>query len=245
MHRIRTALFFALAVLLPGPHANAQESQQKTARAPLVVELYTSHGCSSCPPADAIMEKLAARQDIIALSCPVSYWDGPWSANSSLSRDFCDVRQHGYADSLQTHDVYTPQMVVNGETQFIGSRANELENALKKESPRAPLPIKLETKEDGIIRVTLPTLPVDGYLTYRLWGFGYKKNWTESVSGGENNGHTITYANAARTYHNMGGWMGEETIMDLKKPDEPIDGLVIFAQANGYGQIVAAGKIEF
>lgn len=240
-------LLLLLSLTLTPQIALAQDDKSAPEKqpSPIIVELYTSRDCSSCPPADEIFSHLANNPNIIALSCPVSYWSQPWYGKDDLSQDFCDVRQHGYTKTLGTRSVYTPQMIVNGVTEFVGSHPDELDAALKTQKDHITGKITLSAKEGGIIRMELPALHKDGYLSYRLWGFGYKKDWTENVKSGENKGKTIHYANIARTYHNMGSWMGDQAIFDLQKPDADVDGLIVFAQANGYGEIVAAGKIEF
>jgi hypothetical protein len=146
---------------------------------------------------------------------------------------------------LGKKSVFTPQMIVNGKISFTGSHRDKLELALKSAQTQAIKPIRLESLGGGVLRMMLPRLPNDGYLSYRLWGFGYQAHWTEDVSGGENSGRTIVYVNAARSFHNLGSWMGKEKTITLRRPDENIDGLLIFAQANGYGPIVAAGRLAF
>lgn len=206
---------------------------------PVVVELFTSQGCSSCPPADKVFEELTKQKNVIALSCHVSYWNHlNWK--DTLSHDFCDMRQHGILGAHGTRNIYTPQMVVNGKHIFIGSRKNELTAALKAEKQSHILNIALKKSDQSIV-LSLPETQSDNY---NLWGFGYKNKVTTNIGRGENSGRTIDYTNAAMTYHNLGLWDGKGETRSFEAPREDIDGIVIFAQKGGYAEIIAAGDLK-
>src|SRR2546430_9680821 len=96
---------------------------------PIVVELFTSEGCSSCPPADALLAELAGRPDVLALSFHVDYWDRLGWKDPFSSPD-ATRRQHGYAEPFGISTGYTPQMVVDGRWQAVGSDRSEVEQAL-------------------------------------------------------------------------------------------------------------------
>lgn len=208
---------------------------------PVVIELFTSQSCSSCPPADKILSQLAAQEKVIALGCHVSYWNHlQWQ--DQLAHEFCDIRQHGYSAYSGTKKIYTPQMVVNGEHIFIGSKVEILKNALKR-TENAPIkPIQIETIPNTIISYSLPKLP---RTNYRLWAFGFKHTQNQDISEGENRGLKVNYANPVASYTNLGNWNGEPSIFQFEKPSEDIDAIAIIVQEGGYGKIVAAGKLNF
>lgn len=212
---------------------------------PIVIELFTSQSCASCPPADKIFAQLANHENVIALGCHVSYWDKlVWK--DTLSHDFCDVRQHGYASMTSARRIYTPQMIVNGGTAFIGSRFDEINKALNIAKKQNIEVIEIIPSENNSIQIVLPNLPKDPSGDYRLWLYGYKKQVTEKIGNGENSGLEMNYANAAVTYTNLGAWSGgaQTKVAPLISLEEN-DGLIILAQAEGYGRITAAGKLDF
>lgn len=226
-------IIYTLCLLLAFPvHAQDQP--------PIVIELFTSQGCPSCPPADAILSELAENENFIVLGCHVSYWNQPqWK--DKLSQDFCDVRQHGIQGFQGTRNIYTPQMVINGTDIFIGSKQAKIDAALDKAQDNPVSSIRLK-RNGKIITFELPAAKEDAY---RLWGFGYKNKVSAHIGGGENSGRVIDYTNPVMSYSNLGPWNGNPTTQRFELPNETIDGMVIFGQKDGYGAIVAAGKLKF
>ncbi|PCJ03163.1 MAG: hypothetical protein COB14_00065 [Alphaproteobacteria bacterium] len=213
---------------------------------PIVVELYTSQGCSSCPPADRTLANLSESNNIITLGCHISYFNHlRWK--DTLSQDFCDMRQHGYAGMQGTKRIYTPQMIINGGGAFIGSHNEKVTAALKNAAEKPIQNIKINITNNDTIQLSLPTIE-DG--DYHLWAFGYKKHHKQDIKNGENNGKSILYANAALSYTNLGKWQGAGKTHTFPMPQstiegETLDGIIIFAQKGGYGEIIAAGKLGF
>src|SRR6201989_1052779 len=145
---IRTPALLALLFLVHGAVPSSAGER------PIVVELFTSEGCSSCPPADALLAELSARPDVLALSFHVDYWDRLGWKDPFSSPD-ATRRQHGYADLLGLATVYTPQMVVDGRWQAVGSDRNELEQALgSARRIRDGVPVEVAVDHDRV-RVTL------------------------------------------------------------------------------------------
>lgn len=244
-------LFFLVFILIAlgisgrGLYAQYGENSSKVS-ALIVVELFTSQGCSSCPPADRTLATLSQDENIITLGCHVSYFNHlHWK--DTLSQDFCDMRQHGYAGMNGTKRIYTPQMVVNGGVGFIGSHNDKIKTAIKKAEAKPIQHIKIEFQSQDLIGFILPNI---GEGDYHLWAFGYKKHHKQDIKNGENNGKSITYANAALSYTNLGKWQGTGITHNFPMPKsliagESLDGIIIFAQKGGYGEIIAAGKLDF
>ncbi|MCB1681821.1 MAG: DUF1223 domain-containing protein [Alphaproteobacteria bacterium] len=232
------------AALFSFSRAQAAESLEVKAKTPVIIELFTSQSCSSCPAADKFFEEMAGQDNVIALSCHVSYWNHlQWQ--DTLSREFCDIRQHGYASLENPPKIYTPQMVMNGLNPFVGSRPEEIHAALSRARNQDVRPIVI-TRNDKILRYELPAAGMETSKDFRLWMFGYKKSVNEDITSGENSGRKVRYINAAVTYDNLGAWEGDPITSAAMVPqEEKVDGVVIFAQAGGYGRIVAAGQLEF
>ena len=221
-------------------YATIATPKQTTPKNPIVIELFTSQGCSSCPPADKIFGELAKKDNVITLGCHVSYWDSRHQKDT-LAQDFCDVRQHGYIGMQGSQRIYTPQMVVNGRDLFVGSNQDEITLAMAKAQETKILPITI-TKNENSLNFMLPQAEEAGY---RLWGFGFKKAHHKDIVIGENKGLTIDYTTPAITYSNLGPWDGSAKTESFEQPEGDIDGIVIFAQKDGYGEITAAGKLVF
>lgn len=216
---------------------------------PLVVELFTSQSCSSCPPADALLGELQAQnQDIIALSCHVTYWDHlNW--HDTLSHKFCSDRQRAYARQMKKRQVYTPQMVVNGRHEFVGSNRSEAQRLLHSGTVQK---IVLEHSDGQTLTATLPTL-TQGPKLQTLWLLSYRTSTTQVIASGENGGRTVTYTHSVDTLDQVGTWSGQAQTLSFPRPNaDPEDatsppaathGYALIAQPYGFGPIAAAGKL--
>ena len=140
----------ALALLLLTAAADGTEEKIEplTTASPVVVELYTSQGCSSCPPADAFLGDLATHRDLLVLALHVDYWDyigwkDPFASSMNTQR------QRAYARALRLHMVYTPQMIVDGEVDAVGSDRGKVETLIKAARDRPKLPISFMRDSSG------------------------------------------------------------------------------------------------
>lgn len=180
-----------------------------------VLELFTSQGCSSCPPADKLMGELAKRDDILALTFNVDYWDYlGWK--DTLGNPEHSERQRSYARGRGDGQVYTPQIVINGVDHVVGSNRRAVEAAIKRDAG-LPVSIKLMEKDDAI-SVTVDDNGTD-VGNASLWLAIYQDKVTVPIKRGENTGRTITYANVVKKLRPIAMWHGEEMVVDLPKSE--------------------------
>jgi hypothetical protein len=226
-----------------------------TARAgsPVVVELFTSQGCSSCPPADEYLGEMTARSDIIPLAFHVDYWNYiGW--NDPFASKQMTHRQKAYSKALGQRYIYTPEMVVNGTTQEVGSNRHGVEALIEAahKAPQSGPSISLTREDDGRIRLRVGAAssskeaPAKEMAT--IWLVKFDREHVTSVATGENEGRTLTDYNAVRTLHQLGSWTGEavDMVYDANEPDEPGNGgCAILVQRDGTGPIIAAAMLKF
>ena len=217
---------------------------QDTLNGVVVAELFTSQSCSSCPAADAVLQKIAKNDNVIALSCHVTYWDHlHWK--DTLSQDFCTVRQRDYARQLKNGSrVYTPQLVVNGQSELVGSRKLSVINTISNHARKGATPISLSESSSGNLKLDLPQFK-EG--KFELVLLTYKNSHTQRITSGENRGRTVTYTNSVTDMKLLEYWNGlrhseEYDVSHLKSLG---DGFVVLAQNMRSGEIVAAGRLIF
>src|SRR6266851_7497076 len=138
-------LLTAAALIRPRVHASA--SSPETQRTPVIIELFTSEGCSSCPAADALLARLANEQPVanvqlIALEEHVDYWNDLGWTDPFSSRDWTE-RQYAYAGALKNRNPYTPQMVVDGAMEFVGNHSQKAREAILKAAGNTKIPVML------------------------------------------------------------------------------------------------------
>ena len=235
----------ALAGLSAGP---GQLLAAASASSPVVVELFTSQGCSSCPPADALLKRYLGRRDVIALSLNVDYWDYLGWRDTLGSAAF-SARQKDYARSRGDRRVYTPQMVINGRSHVVGSRSGAVAAAIASE--RAHLTghsIALEMRQSGgKIHLEVAGAP-KGYAATEatLWVMMTNPAVTVPIKRGENTGSTITYHNAVRKILPAGMWHGKPMRVELPSAQlftGGIKGCVALLQTGGVGPVIGAARI--
>ena len=232
------ALPWALAVLIGAADASADQ-----AAPPVLVELFTSQGCSSCPPADALAGELAKRDDVVVLSYHVNYWDYIGWADPFATDDTTN-RQYLYAAALKLGNVYTPQMVIGGIADVVGSDERRVTRAIetvRTRLPQAPA-IAIAGTGDGV-RVTLGPGRYDGVADVLLVLFD-RRHETD-VRRGENRGRRLTNYNSVRRFERIGGWTGEAAEIDLAAAElAGSDACAVIVQAPGQGPVIAATSFD-
>lgn len=207
------------------------------AGSPVVVELFTSQSCSSCPPADAVLGKLAQDDDVIALSCNVTYWNH-LSWKDTLSREFCTSRQQEYARAKGLRGPYTPQIVVNGSAETVGSREGQVKKLVNSAQAIGKITVKPDT---GTLHIALPAIAAGNYT---LTLFTFDTAHTQAIPSGENRGRTVTYTNPVTAKVNIGQWDGQTKEVSFDTSGyQPQGGYAVLAQDKG-GIIHAAGQLK-
>ena len=216
-----------------------------------VLELFTSQGCASCPPADEVLEDFAKRDDVVALSLPVDYWDYLGWKDTLASHEFTD-RQKAYANARGDRQIYTPQMIVNGTTHVVGSDRTAIEAVLKSKPPLA-IAVQMEMVRDAIhVRVgESPGLTIPQVRKATIWLALYKRQVAVPVRTGENQDRTLHYYNVVTKLRPIAMWRGEAVDVDLPMSEyhqANADGCAILLQsetANGEpGEILGAAFSE-
>jgi hypothetical protein len=199
-----------------------------------VVELFTSQGCSSCPPADKLLSQFVSDPSLIPISLPIDYWDYlGWKDTLADPRN--SARQRAYSHVRGDREVYTPQVVVNGSVHALGSDKDAIEAAITlshKNGMTLALPVTVKVA-DGHVLVSVPA-GGEGHSLAEVWICGLVKAATVAIGRGENRGKTITYTNVARHWVKLGAWTGKsETwsvpIHDLG--DQGIDEAAVMVQS--------------
>jgi hypothetical protein len=201
--------FLAFALSAPGGAALAKQKVRATG----VIELFTSQGCNSCPPADALLDELANRPDIVALAWHVDYWDYlGWS--DTLGDPENTRRQYDYAKAFGRTSVYTPQAVVNGKIHVNGARRGEVDDAFA--DTRGSLSVEVKIwKKGGNIVVEAGKSP-DAATEARLLLVYFDPQRSVAIERGENAGRTIVYRNAVVASQTAGMWQGEAIRFELQ-----------------------------
>jgi hypothetical protein len=208
-----------------------------------VVELFTSQGCSSCPPADAFLAELSKRPEVVALTFPVDYWDYlGWK--DTLAHPLFTARQKAYAMARGDRQVYTPQVVVNGTKPCVGSDRSQIE-ALARAEPALPVTVTANER-DGAVQVTINAGP-ERVAMAEVWILPVSRSRTVPIGKGENRGRTITYANVVRGMVRLGEWRGGSSTYDvsLRTAQGDADGYVVLLQSvegSRPGVILGAAK---
>lgn len=208
---------------------------------PVVVELFTSQGCSSCPPADDYLAGLVGRDDILPLSFHVDYWDRLGWKDTLGSPEFT-ARQYAYSHAFRNRSVWTPQFVVGGVAYSKGSFRDFLPKTVKKLSKK-PAKIKLSVVRKGAnVLIGVERLS-DGLPPMLISVIGYIPEEIVQIKRGENAGRSISYRNTVRTWTDVGKWDGRKSA-SLTAPMSNDPAHAVIVQATENGPIMAAAYVR-
>ena len=243
VRQVAGAMMLAASLGFSGSASAAEASTAAT-----VIELFTSQGCSSCPPADRIAGEMAKRKDVIVLSLPVDYWDYLGWKDTFAQHAFTE-RQRVYAAARGDGQVYTPQVVVNGVAHAVGSDPGDIEGAIansKSVIKGKEVALKLVPDADGMM-VEIGDAPA-GFdasgVTVVLAGF--KSSADVKIGRGENGGSKVTYWHVVRDLTSLGDWSGKAKSIRVSTADMVkggSDGCAVLLQAGKGGPILAAAQL--
>lgn len=238
---VSTALFLAAcsgATASPTPSGKAQGGTPVASVGdpahPVVVELYQSQGCSSCPPADRVVNKLADRADVIPLSFAVTYWDDlGWK--DIFGSPAYTARQWDYAHTAGRSQVATPQVIVNGRDAVLGSREGELNAAIARNVVKTGPAI---TAANGKV-----TVGAGKATNATVWVVRYDPRTIDvAIKAGENGGSTIPHRNIVKQLVNVGSWSGKTASFTLPAAPAGLKTAILVQDGKG-GPILSAAKI--
>ena len=240
----RRSVLVAGVALVAAPDTMAEGTGTEGKGGPWAVELFTSQGCSSCPPADAELGKLARRPDIVALSFHVDYWDYIGCKDRFATQEATE-RQRVYARTLSQRYVYTPEMVVDGRVNQPGITGGQIEDMLsdaRRQSTVRATPT-LNRMADGSLRIWLAAQKLERPADVML--FAYDRRHSTPVARGENEGRRIDNFNVVRRFERVSSWTGAQASWTVT-PDRftPDQGLAVLVQQAGQGPILGANKLE-
>lgn len=238
--RLRLNIAFA-AVILAGFPAAAQAEPVRA-----VVEMYTSQGCASCPPADRLTGALSKEPGILALTLPVTYWDYLGWKDSLATHAFTD-RQRAYASVRSDRSLFTPQAIINGQDVVVGSDRQEIAQLIEKAKAAGGLPVGLRVEERNE-RIVVDVEADASGRRGEVWLLPIARHRLVDIERGENKGRQIVYENVVRGMQRLGAWAGQSIRFEVPRESARKGGadayVVMLQNAAGgrLGAILAAAK---
>lgn len=230
-----------LALAAPACAEDAGATGGTEVRQPVVVELYTSQGCASCPPADEFLAELAAHEEVIALALHVDYWDYIGWEDSFAHAAFTE-RQKSYARAVKSRMIYTPQMIVGGLDRVEGNTPDAVVKMIGKHlAAERPVRLTLERQGDQVVIRAVAEPPLSSGVEVQL--VRYLPEAMVAIERGENAGKTVTYHNIVTEWTKLGDWPGVAPL-ELVAPAPGAEPVVVILQEPGPAAILAAARVE-
>lgn len=213
----------------------------------LIVELFTSQACMYCPPADALLGDLDARDGVIGLSLNVPYWDF-YGWRDHLARPEHQARQKAYQMRIGDGQPYTPQMVVQGRGSAQGNRPRQVDHAIAAAMSATPAPAIALKRSGATLVITAPAAVTatscDAATPCDILLIGFDHPQKVEIGGGDNRDKAITYHNVVRTMRRLGAWAGAAERLEARI-DPALRGYAVLLQEPKGGPIIAAAAIIF
>ena len=232
MRALAAGLLLGMSLINP---AQASSSSSNV----VVLELFTSQGCSSCPPADALLQQLASDPQILALSFHVDYWDNS-SWRDPFSRPESTARQYAYGKALGQNGVYTPELVIDGARGMVGSRKSDIEAAVAvAKTQDKPVSVTITPNKKGL---TISLTSSASIPAADIWLVTYSPQAVTAVRGGENSGHDLVSINNVKVIKRIAQLTGTSTQLDVPALSNG-DHYMVLVQLPDNGKIIGARKM--
>lgn len=244
--RARSGITAAFLLAAVGPGMLAAAPDARAADKPLiVVELFTSQGCNSCPPADELLGELVKRDDVLGFSFHVDYWDYiGWHDTFAMPES--GQRQRSYVSRVGGRYVYTPQLVIGGKEQVVGHDKRAVEAAIEATASRPMVNVSTH-KGPGKSQWVVELAPADLETPATIWLVAFDNRHDVEIQRGENRGKTLAYHNVVRKMERVSTWDGTSALslpVDMQAVwAEGRDGCAVIVQADGFGPILGAVRI--
>lgn len=235
---MRLLLVVSTSLLLAGPAA--VQAQEHTT-SPVVLELFTSQGCSSCPPADALLGDLASQDGVVALALHVDYWDYlGWK--DSFGDAAHSARQRAYAKAAHSRSIFTPEMVVQGAIRLKGHDAARIsEQIARLRERRSPVSLEISREPEKLVMRIAAVGEIGGPADVHVVRFIPSE--TVEIEGGENAGRRIEYANIVTEWQTVARWDGDgplDLTFDLGGSNQPV---AVIVQRAPIGAVLTAAQV--
>jgi len=215
---------------------------------PVVLELFTSQGCSDCPAADKLVTELAHRPDVIALSLPITYWDIlGWK--DTFATEANTKRQKSYARIMNRSGVYTPQMIIDGQLDVVGNQRDRVMQAVAMRSSAAvhgvEVPILLR-RTGNRIEIAIAKSKHAPKDAATIWVMRTLGQGSVNIGDGENRNRLLTYTNVVRDLQRAGEWKGQAMKIDVPVNLTALqyDGVVVVIQTQDFGPVLGAAAMN-
>lgn len=227
---------------------NTAVAQKSLPPHPVVLELFTSQGCSDCPAADRLVTELAHRPDVIALSLPITYWDIlGWK--DTFATEANTRRQKSYARLMNRSGVYTPQMIIDGQLDVVGNQRDRVMQAVALRSteaghqPEVPVLVHRTGNRIEIAIAKSRHAPKDAAT---IWVMRTLGQGSVNIGDGENRNRLLTYTNVVRDLQRAGEWKGQAMKIDVPVNLTKLqyDGVVVVLQAEDFGPVLGAAALS-
>ena len=235
-------IFYMNVAVILSPAYGAESSP------PVLVELFTSEGCNSCPPADALLNELSDYKNIVTIAYHVTYWDYlGWK--DELATKWGTQRQKKYARMMRSNQIFTPQMIIDGRHSEVGSKRHDIQKLIsRRQRDENRIKITIKPIETGKYQVSLDSSKLKGSVgKAEIRAIYYRAPITNSILAGENRGKKLSHRNVAFKQEVLGSWKkGKQNVYIANKPlENEVYGVAIFVQNPLTGVVIGSQKFTF